>query len=264
VAIGASYIYLAEWALQHNELAKALSFHEELLKQREGTFAERPWSLKARRELADAQGKLGDDLMLAKRNAEGHRMYLASRDLFQQVRAAEPDDPIYRGLVAHAHYRCGTSYLRVGDPKGAAHEFEEGYKLRRAVYEEVTDARQKLNMQPQYMLAIVRVGKHAEAAEMAASVRKNLGMMPIHLAEAGSCYGLCMAAVGAGKPAAALTAEEKKLREHYLQQALACFDEARQKKYDDVLFLSCDADFDVLHGIPAFDTWLAEFRKSLK
>ena len=57
VAIGASLIYLAEWALQHNELTKAISLHEELLKQRDGTFGERRWSLKARRELADAEGK---------------------------------------------------------------------------------------------------------------------------------------------------------------------------------------------------------------
>jgi len=178
--------------------------------------------------------------------------------------AAEPDDPIYRGLVAHAHYRCGTSYLRVGDPRSARQAFEDGYKLRKAVYDEAPDPRQKLNMQPQYMLAIVRVGKHAEAAEMAASVRKNLGMMPIHLAEAGSCYGLCMAAVAPDKKPEQLTPEEKKLREEYLKLALECFDEARARKYDDILFMSSDADFDVLQGIPAFDKWLADFRKSLK
>ena len=49
VALGASYIYLAELALQHDEPDKALKLHEELLKQREATFAERGWSLKARR-----------------------------------------------------------------------------------------------------------------------------------------------------------------------------------------------------------------------
>jgi tRNA A-37 threonylcarbamoyl transferase component Bud32 len=264
VAIGASLIYLAEWALQHNELDKAISLHEELLKQREGTFAERRWSLKARRELADAQGKLGDDLMLAKRNDEGHKLYLASRDLFQQVMAAEPDDPIYRGLVAHAHYRCGTSFLRVGDPKGARHAFEEGLKLRRAVYDETMDERQKINMQPQFMLAVARAGKHEEAAELAASVRKNLGMMPIHLAEAGSCYGICMASVGEGKPVDQLTPEEKKLRQEYLRLALACFEEARQKKYDDILFLEKDADFDLLHGTPEYEAWLESFRRSLQ
>jgi eukaryotic-like serine/threonine-protein kinase len=264
VAIGASLIYLAEWALQHNELAKAIPLHEELLKQREGTFAERPWSLKARRELADAEGKYGDDLMLARRNDEAHKQYLASRDLFQQVMAAESDDPIYRGLVAHAHYRCGTSFLRVGDPKGAQQAFEEGFKLRQAVYNEVKDPQQKINMQPQFMYALVRCGKHVEAAEMAASVRKNLNMMPIHLAEAGGCYGLCMAAVGEGKPVDQLTPEEKKLRQEYLRLALACFEEARQKKYDDILFLDKDADMDPLHGIPEYEAWIESFRRSLQ
>jgi eukaryotic-like serine/threonine-protein kinase len=264
VAIGASYIYLAEMALQHNELAKALSLHEELVKQRQATFAERSWSLKARRELADAQGKFGDDLMLARQDDEAHKMYVASRDLFVQVRAAEPDDPIYRGLVAHAHYRCGTSFLRVGDPPSARHEFEEGLKLRQAVYDEVKDARQRLNMQPQLMFALVRCGKLAEAAEMAASVRQNLSAMPIHLAEAGSCYGLCMAAVGAGKPPEQLTDEEKRLRAQYLSLALACFEEARQKKYDDVLFLGGDADMEPLQEVPEFKQWLESFRRSLQ
>src|SRR5207244_3958809 len=133
---------------------------------------------KAKRELADAQGKYGDDLVLAKRNEEGHNTYVASRDLFEQVMAAEPDDPTYRGLVAHAHYRCGTSFLRIGDPNSALHEFDEGYKLRKAVYDETPDEKQRINMQPQLMLATVRVGKHAEAADLAASVRKNLNMMP--------------------------------------------------------------------------------------
>src|SRR5207237_1059228 len=143
---------------------------------------------------------------------EAHKMYLASRELFQQVMAAEPDDPVYRGLVAHAHYRCGTSYLRVGDAKGAQHAFAEGLKLRRAVYGETKDPQQRLNMHPQLMLAVVRCGQHAEAAELAASVRQHLSMMPIHLAEAGSCYGLCMAAVAPQKRPEELTPEEKKLR----------------------------------------------------
>lgn len=264
VAVGASYIYLGELALQHNELDKAIPPYEALLKQREATFAERRWSLKARRELADAQGKLGDALMLKKRNAEGHAQYLASRDLFQQVRAAEPDDPTYRGLVAHAHYRCGTSYLRVGDPAAARREFEDGLKLRQAVYAEVTDARQQINMQPQLMFALVRTGRYAEAAEMAANVRKNLNMVPVHLAEAGACFGLCMAAVAPGKVPDQLTPEEKRLRDSYFRQAMASFEEARAKKYDDVLFLDCDADLDVLHEVPEYVRWLESFKHSLQ
>ena len=126
-------------------------------------------------------------------------------------------------------------------------------KLRQSVYAEVEDARQRLNMQPQLMLALARSGKHAEAAALAARVRQNLGTMPIHLAEAGSCFGICMAAVGDGKPVAELTPEERQLRQRYLDQAIACFEEARQKRYDDILFLEFDADFDVLHGVLEYE-----------
>ena len=117
-------------------------------------------------------------------------------------------------------------------------------------------------MQPQLMLALARCGRIAEAAAMAANVRENLGVMPVHLAEAGSCFGLCMAAVGDGKPTAELTPEEKELRKQYLDLALACFEEARQKKYDDILFLESDADLEPLRGVPEYERWLDSFRQS--
>jgi tetratricopeptide (TPR) repeat protein len=263
-AVCASYVYLAELALQRGDLPAALSLHRELLRQREALYQERRWSLKARRELADAHGKLGDDLMVERQPEEAQRMYQASLGLFQQVRAAEPDDPTYRGLVAHAYYRTGTGLARLGDAGAALREFREGLKLRQAVYAGVKDARQRLNMHPQLMLALARVGHHAEAAELAATVRKELGVMPIHLAEAASCYGLCMAAVGAGKAPDRLSSEEKRLREHYRALAFACLDEARAKKYDDFLFLERDADFDPLMELPEYREWLASYKRSLQ
>ena len=74
--------------------------------------------------------KFGDDLMAAKRDPEGHRHYLDSLRLYRQLLAAEPDDPYYRGLAAHAYYRAGTSYLRVGEKATARKTFEDGLKLR--------------------------------------------------------------------------------------------------------------------------------------
>jgi len=263
-ALTLSILNLAELALQHNELPKALALHEELIKQRQAIFSERQWSLKAKRDLAEAKALLGNDLACAKRNVEASKMYLASRDLNLQVLAAEPNDPLYRGLVAHDHYLCGTAFLRLGEPKKAEREFEEGLKLRRANYLETQDEEQKFNMLPPLMLALARCGHHVEAAKLAAQVREKLGVMPGHLAEAASCYGLCRAVVGAGKPAAELTPEENQLRQHYLNQAIACLEEARQKKYDDLLYVDTDADFDPLHGVPEFERWLDSFRASLK
>jgi tetratricopeptide (TPR) repeat protein len=263
-ALEDSYKNLANLAMQRDELAKAISFHEEVVKLSEAVYAGRRWSMKARRELAFAKGDLGDDLMLAHRDQEGHQIYMESLKLFQQILAAEPGDLNYSSMLAHAHYRSGTSFIRLGDPKSARLQFDECLKLRNTVYEAMTDDQQKLNSQPEHMFALARCGKHAEAAEMAANVRKNLGRKPVHLAEVGACYGLCRAAVGEGKPEAALTPEEKQLRKKYLDLALESFEEARKKNYKDILFLEKDADFEALRGIPEYETWLASFRESIK
>ncbi len=263
-ALTLSILNLGELALQHNELPKALALHEELVKQRQAIFSQRQWSLKARRDLAEALALLGNDLACAKRDDEAKKMYLASRELNSQVLAAEPNDPLYRGLVAHDHYLCGTAFLRLGDPKKAQHEFEEGLKLRQLNYSETQDEEQKFNMLPPLMLSLARCGHYVEAAKLAAKVREKLGVMPGHLAEAASCYGLCRAAVGAGKSAADLTPEENQLRQSYLDKAIECLEEARQNKYDDILYVERDADFDTLRGVPEYERWLDSFRASLK
>ena len=218
----------------------------------------------ARRELAEAKGLLGDDVMLARRNDEGHKLYLSSLKLYEQLLAAEPDDPTYRSTLAHAHYRAGTSYLRLGDRKTAQLEFEECLRLRKIVYDGVKDDLQRLLMQSTYMYALARCGKHVEAAEMAANVRTKLGTVPAHVAFAGGCYGLCWAAVGEGKPEAELTPEQKKLRKRYFDLAMECLEEARQKSFKEILYLEKDSDFEVMRGVPEFEAWLESFRKSLK
>jgi hypothetical protein len=114
------------------------------------------------------------------------------------------------------------------------------------------------------MYALARCGKHVEAAEMATNVRKKLGTISAHVAFAGGCYGLCRAAVGEGKPEAALTPEEKQLRKRYLDLALECLEEARQNSFKEILYLEKDSDFEVLRGVPEFEAWLDSFRESLK
>jgi tetratricopeptide (TPR) repeat protein len=264
MGLATSFHKLAQVAMQRGELPKVISFHTDHVKNLEEVYAGRSWSMRARRELAEAQGLLGDDLMLARRNEEGHKLYATSLKLYQQLLAAELDDPTYRSTLAHAHYRFGTSFLRLGYPKSSRLEFEECLKLRKLVYDGVKDELQRLHMQSTYMYALARCGKHVEAAEMATNVRKKLGTISAHVAFAGGCYGLCRAAVGEGKPEAALTPEEKQLRKRYLDLALECLEEARQNSFKEILYLEKDSDFEVLRGVPEFEAWLDSFRESLK
>jgi tRNA A-37 threonylcarbamoyl transferase component Bud32 len=264
MALATSFHRLAQVAMQRGELTKVISSHTDHVKLIEEVYAGRSWSMRSRRELAEAQGLLGDDLMLARRNDEGHKLYGSSLKLYEQLLAAELDDPTYRSTLAHAHYRRGTSFLRLGDPKSARLEFEECLRLRTLVYDGVKDDLQRLHMQSTYMYALARCGKHVEAAEMAANVRKKLGTISAHVAFAGGCYALCRVAVGEGKPEAALTPEEKQLRKRYLDLALECLEEARKNSFKEILYLEKDSDFECLRGVPEFEAWLDSFRESLK
>src|SRR5262249_30987291 len=170
----------------------------------------------------------------------------------------------YRGSVCQGQYCLGTASLALGDRKTAQHHFQEALPMREALFRE---AREKKILRVQdYMtltLTLARCGNHARAAELAAEVRPQADARVLAEEIAGT-YAVCLAAVGADKTPEQLTNEEKQLRGHYLELALGALEEGRQKGYTTILFLQRDPDIEPLHGIPAFDKWLAEFERSLK
>jgi hypothetical protein len=59
------------------------------------------------------------------------------------------------------------------------------------------------------------------------------------------------------------SAEEKKLRQHYLELAMQTFRQAQASGFTDVIFMDHDPDLDPIRGMPAFEEWRESFRKSL-
>jgi tetratricopeptide (TPR) repeat protein len=261
--VGVSYLYLADNAMKNNDLARAVTYNEELLKVRRALLKDRPTSLKAKRDLADALLRLGDALWYAGQPQRAYALYQESLGWNEQVMWSEPDSPHYRGRVCQSHYCIGCGALKVGDKKLAAQHFQEALKLREANYREYKEKKiLDVAARATLMLTLARCGEHRRAADLAAEIRP-LADARILAEEIGPTYGICMAAVQCDRTPDQLPPEERALRDRYHDLALAAIKEGTAKGYNVVLFLENDPDLEPLLALPEFRAWLAEFKKGL-
>jgi serine/threonine-protein kinase len=262
--IGVSYWYLADNALKNNDIARTVMYNEELLKVRQALLKDRPTSLKAKRDVADGLLRLGNALWYAGQHRRAYLMYQASLEWNEQVMWSEPDILYYRGRVCQSHYCIGCGALDTGDRKLASHHFREALKLREATYLEYKEKNiLDIPVRSTLMLTLARCGEHRRAAELAEEVRPRAN--PRVLAEEiGTTYGICMAAIQGDRTPDQLSPEERTLRDHYRELALASIKEGAAKGYNVVLFLEGDPDMEPLLALPEFRAWLAEFKKGLK
>jgi serine/threonine protein kinase len=267
--LGVSYLYLGDNALKANDLAGTIKYNEELLTVREAILKNRPTSLKAKRDFADAQLRLGDATYYAGQFDRAQKLYEDSLPWNEQVMYSEIESAHYRGRVCQSHYCIGCSALKNGDKKKALEHFRAALNIREELFREI-QAKNTLDI-PEFstlMITLARCGEHRRAAELAEEVRRRVRNHPyaprVLAEEIGACYCLCMDAVEAGRPLDKLMPEEKMLRDRYHDLALGAVKEGTAKGYNVILFLEGDPDLDPLRALPEFRQWLAEFRTSLK
>jgi serine/threonine protein kinase len=267
--LGVSYLYLADNALKANDLPGTLKYNEELLKVRQAILKDRPTSLKAKRDFADAELRLGDIAYYAGQFDRAQQLYEDSLTWNEQVMYSEIESAHYRGRVCQSHYCIGCSALKNGDRQKALEHFRAALKIREALFREIK-AKGTLDI-PEFstlMLTVARCEDHRRAAELAEEVRRqardHLYAPRVLAEEVGSCYALCMAAVEAGRPLDRLTPDERKLRDRYHDLAIAAVKEGTAKGYNVILFLEGDPDHEPLRALPEYMQWLSEFKKGLK
>jgi tetratricopeptide (TPR) repeat protein len=108
--------------------------------------------------------------------------------------------------------------------------------------------------------ALARLGRPAEAAATAEKLRQRKPQDGINLYNVACCYALCVPAVGAGKPADALTAEERAARADYTARALKELRAAVDHGFRDVAHIESDPDFDGLRQEPGYRAIVAELK----
>ena len=192
---------------------------------------------------------------------------MKSLQVLQQVSAAHPEDVDYRGRLAHAYYRAAVGWMRLGDRKAALGEFQKSLAIRQKLHDEQPDATMRQHHKQPIMLLVARFGHHARAEKLALVQRefwlkKKANGVP--LSEIASCFALCLDAVAAEKQEDQVSAEEKRLRQHYVELALETFRQAQANGLTDVLFVDFDPDVDPLRGIPAFEEWRKAFRSAVR
>jgi tetratricopeptide (TPR) repeat protein len=258
-----SYMNLADLALRCNDIERLVSNNQELMKIRQSVLKEFPWSLKAKREMADSDLRLGDAFFYAKQPDRAYPFYRDALKWSEQVMWSEPSSKYYQGRVCQSHYCVGCSALRAGDRNTAEHHFREALKIREEHYQEL----KAKNQVDRYtlgtlMLTVVRCGDHRRAADLAEQVRP-LADARVLAEEVGTTYGLCMAVVQGDRKLEQLTPEERKLRDRYHDLALAAIKEGTAMGYNVVLFLEGDPDMEPLLALPEYQAWLADFKRQL-
>jgi serine/threonine protein kinase len=258
-----SYLFQSELAMKRNDVAGMISNYEQELKLRQSILKDFPNSLKAKRDVAEANLRLGDAACYAHKNEKAYEHYREGLRLYEQALWSEPNSRHYRGRVSQAHYCVGCGASREGDKKTAQHHFQESLKIREEIYREGKEKGLLDRIaQTTLMLSLARCGEHERAVAMAEEMRPNVDIRV--LAEEISCtYGLCMAVIERDRKLDELTPDERKLRDHYHDMAIAAIREGVSKGYDTVIYLEADPDMDPLLALPEFRAWLSEFKDQL-
>src|SRR5262249_58564911 len=93
-------------------------------------------SLKAKRDLGDADLRLGDTAWYAGQKERAVAAYEDGLRWNLQVMWSEPDSPHYRGRVCQSHYCVGCGLVWKGDQAGALSHLRQALKFREEMYRE--------------------------------------------------------------------------------------------------------------------------------
>jgi serine/threonine protein kinase len=162
------------------------------------------------------------------------RAIVLSRRVLEMDKAVEPQQNL-----ASALYSRGMVAVRAGDSPTATKCFLECLGIRQELSgKDPSSFRKKLDL----LEVLARAGKHGQAAQLAEQLRlhhQKDGEFLISLARA---YAQCSLAVP----------DNRSLKEHYLEKALAAVQTALEQGYKDVITLETHPDFDPVRESPAF------------
>jgi hypothetical protein len=108
--------------------------------------------------------------------------------------------------------------------------------------------------------ALARRGRAAEAAATAEKMRQLRPLDAVNLYNVACCYALCVPAVGMGKPAEALTPEEKASRADYAARAQKDLRAAADHGFRNLEKIESDPDLDSLRSEAGYRALVAELK----
>lgn len=227
--LGTTCSHLGQEKAMREHFNESLRLGEELIKE----FA---WRAGFKIDQAEVHGAYGDALLRLGQAEEAAKNYQQALSYLQPVVDANPDDLSQQPLLALSHERLATVSARLGKRPEADKHAQEALKLRTELLQA---APANLPRQADYVLALARAGKYADAAAAAAKVRPKVSQSADLLLQVARCYATCAAA---GTPQKA----------DYVKQSLETLRAATDKDYHDAVALQTDPDLEAVRGEAEF------------
>jgi hypothetical protein len=164
---------------------------------------------------------------------------------------AAPDNVDYERYLGLAHYRMATLARRTGDDATAERSNQACLDIRQKLAAKDPN---NVRRQMELLLILPRCGQHAGAAERAARLEGGPNVDRELLVEVAQCYAQCAAA-------AELKAEDSRLRQEYLDRAVAAIRQALAKGFKDAVMLETEPDLDPLRSHPGFQAVLVQLKQ---
>jgi serine/threonine-protein kinase len=215
--------------------ARALLIGEELVRR----F---PKSANFQQDVAEMLGEQGDALFRLDKVPEAGKAYQNSLRSLELVLPLKRDDLSPQRLLARTHERLAAVAIHQGMRAEADKHYQTALGLRAELLQVETNSPAR---QANYLLALARAGKHADAAAGASKLRPRLTQSTQLLLQLARCWAHCA------------TASQK---DHCAAQALEALRTATNDDYKDAVVLETDVDLQALRDVPDLQALIARIK----
>jgi serine/threonine-protein kinase len=254
--LGHVHYLLGDMKWKRHQEAEAVKDYDAALALCTAAVRDEPHSLRAKAELFNLCGNVGDKLFLKGDTAKALTFYRAALPPSEQLAAVDGRVAPQR-ILAQNYYRMGTACLRLNDPAGA----DTYYGRCLGVHEKLHAANPKDDRNViGLMIARARCGQHEQAAVLAGDLERRKPKDAQSLLQSACCYALCVSAVAHGK-AGPLTDNERARQQRYSDLAFAALRAAQATGYKDADNLDVEPDLDPIRTESRFALFMSELRK---
>jgi tetratricopeptide (TPR) repeat protein len=247
---------VADALLRLNDVKAAVAEFDESLKVLDELCREQPQQLAHRLTLIQVLGMRGDVPLRTANAAAAMPFYNRALDESRKLVQESPDNADLKSLLSSTLYRHACALQQTEGDKAAEAEFRESLQLREPIALVVPD---NLSQQSLLMLGYARCGQTDKAVAIAEKVERGSTPASSNMVYLAGCYAVCVPAVGAGKPADALTEPEKARRKGYVEKAIALMRQHMTPDRKDLAYLASDPDLDPIRQTPEFKKFLASY-----
>jgi serine/threonine-protein kinase len=249
---------LGEAALKLGDPEAARQHYQKALEIRETLAREAPDQNGPGRDLALSLNHLGSlNLFLEGDAAVAQGLFTRALQILRSPPTFEPDSAFVQSYLGLTLYHLGAACVRRGDHAAARGHFQSALEVRRKL---LNDDREDTQLQRQYVVALGRCGRHADAVRNAEILRRKSRKDPGTLYHVATAYAVCAGAVVEDQGQSKDKDKAPGLARRYADQAIDTLREAVKLGWRDLVSIQTDPDFDAIESDPGFARLIDELK----